>query len=265
MIFKSFIAQLSDNLLVDDLYLPLTTRDTARLIGILPEDEEMYLTISDGLYTEWVLARNLCGVIVLDRGVEGSEPHKFPKGSCIFFEASIPVIKWLICNYDCCADNECPCDPVTNDGMILPSAMSNVPWEGTAIFKGDTPMVMGVTGMPSWMHAEQGANHIRFYGTPTADGTYNIVASATNCSGTGIATQQGTVTVGEASTSDMVSMAVDRWLGTTAPTAISEASVQAFADTLQPDVTLGSANEESVAEATPAPVKAKARKSTKKA
>lgn len=271
MILKPFSATLFDNLLADTNYVPLTERDKSRLLETIPEGEEMYLTISDSLYTEWVLAKNQCGFIVITRGVDGSEPRKFPKGSCIFFEASLPVIKWLICDHDCCADGDCPCELASNGGMVLPPAVPNIPWEGTAVFKGDTPMVMGVTGMPSWMKAEQGVNHVRFYGTPTGSGVYNVVASATNCSGRGIATQQGVVTVSVASPASVVTAAVSPapvvpteadYAALTQP--VNETSAEAFADALQPSVTLGSSSDESTVETpveTPAAKPKKTRKS----
>lgn len=189
MILKPFSATLNSTLNKDSGYLPLSTEDTNRLLSILPEGDEMCLTLMDNLYVEWIRAENQCGVIVIERGIRGSEPRKFPRGTCVLFEMSLPLIEWLICNHDCC-DGPCPCEPVESAGVIFPPITVDVPWEGTAIFKGDIPMVFAVTGMPSWMVAEYGANYVKFSGTPTSDYDFTVSIAATNCSGSAITTQQ---------------------------------------------------------------------------
>ena len=151
MILKPFSATLHDTIQPDTMYPPLTKADESRLLALLGEDEAIYLTIDDGVYKEWVLVRNECGFLIMERGVHGSEPRKFIKGSCLFFETSVPVIKWLICNHDCCEDEDCPCVPVKAAGMVLPPVRAGVPWKGSAVFTGDLPMSIGVTGLPSWM------------------------------------------------------------------------------------------------------------------
>lgn len=194
MILKHFSANLSDTLAIDDKYLPLNQNATARLLALLNADgEEIYLTISDDVYKEHVLITLVSGTPVLTRGVD-SDPHKFPKGSCVFFELSLPVVKWLICNHQCCED-DCAPDPVVFAGAVFPPATINQAWEGTMIFKGDTPVAFGVTGMPAWMTAEYAASYIRFYGTPTGTGSYTIAAAASNNRGSNTAVGQATVTV----------------------------------------------------------------------
>lgn len=195
MILIPFSATLNNVLIPESGHLPLSVDDTTRLLSIVPEKEEMLLTLNDGLYTEWIRVENQCGVIVIERGYDNSTAHRFPRGTCVKFETSLPVIKWLICNHDCCADEDCPCVAAESAGTVFPEAKINYPWEGTAVFKGDTPITFGVTGMPAWMSAEHGANYIRFSGTPAGIGTFNISIAATNCSGKYVAVQLAKLTV----------------------------------------------------------------------
>lgn len=194
MNLKPFSAHLADVLAVDDVYLPLSQTDTARLQAYLPNDgDEAYLVITDGVYRENVLVTLLHGTLVATRGID-SDAHKFPKGSCIFFEVSIPVVKWLICNHNCC-DGDCPVDAVKAQGVVLPTATVGLPWVGTAVFSGDLPMQIGVTGLPSWVTATQRGTTLVLTGTPTGAGTYAISIAAANNGGQNIEVQQGTITV----------------------------------------------------------------------
>lgn len=197
MILKPFSATLNNTLTKDSGYLPLSVDDTNRLLSILPEEEEMILTLTDGLRLEWVRAENQCGVIVIERGYGGSEPRRFARGTCVKFETSLPVIQWLICNYDCCENETCPCVAVDNAGIIFPAAVVGYPWQGSAVFNGDQPITFGITGMPSWMQAEWGSSFVRLYGTPMGSGNFTIAISATNCSGRFNTIQIGTVSVSD--------------------------------------------------------------------
>ena len=195
MIMKPVSVVLNDVLLTDDKYLPLCQSDNNKLLALIPDGESMYLTIQDNLYTEWVLVENQCGTLVLHRGEGGSTARKFPRGSCVFFETSLPLIKWLICNYDCCADGDCTCTGVEEERAILPTALVNNEWEGRILFNGSLPINIAVDGMPSWMSAEYMGDTLRLYGTPTATGTFIISVSASNCSGSTTIAKQHTVTV----------------------------------------------------------------------
>lgn len=196
MIIKPFGARLNAVMEKDSGYLPLSQGDTNRLLALIPEGEEMYLTIQDDLYDEWVLVTNECGTIVIDRAQDSSEARRHGRGSCVFFETSVPVIKWLICNHDCC-EGPCPCEPVGSAGAVIPPAFTGKVWEGSVLFTGDTPMSFGINNMPSWMTAQNGANYVRLSGTPTGVGTFTFSVAAGNCNDINIAVQTLTVTVTE--------------------------------------------------------------------
>ena len=188
-----FNAALLQRLDKADRALPLSTSDEDRLKAALKENDHTWLTIRDEVSTEIVRVTNTCGGLVLDRGEDGTEARNFPKGSCVRWEMTPAVVKDLICTHNCC-DDECPCDAVAAAGFALPNATHGVPWQGSAIFTGSTPMELAVAGAPSWMRVEKGANFIAFYGTPTAAGEYTLAVAATNCAGS-TAIQQGKLLV----------------------------------------------------------------------
>ena len=193
MILKAMSFNLNAKLEASGIYLPLTTADMAVLTAAVPEGEQIYLTLAWDMAKEYVLATNNKGTIILTRGVD-SNARAFPKGSCLYFENSIPVTKWLICNYECCS-GDCPVTPVASAGNVLPVGKVGDPWSGSFVFRGDLPMVFGVTGMPSWMKASYKGNYMTLSGTPTASGTFTISVAASNNRGDSIAVASGTLTV----------------------------------------------------------------------
>lgn len=190
MILTPISFVLNNVLEADDKYLPITMPDLTRLLAHIPEGEDTYLTIKDGLYTEYLRVENQCGTILIERGAGGTAPRRFPRGSCVFFEMSLPVVQWLICNYDCCA-GDCPCDLVRAMGGLMPPIAPGKPWKGTAVFAGDLPMNFGVTGLPNWIQASSMGNTVTLEGVvpETIAGTFTIAVTATNCQGQGVATQ----------------------------------------------------------------------------
>ena len=67
---------------------------------------------------------------------------------------SVPVVEWLICNYECCK-GDCPVQPPLAGGFMLPEGKAGQHYMGTFIFKGDEPMNIGVLGLPDWARAKQ--------------------------------------------------------------------------------------------------------------
>lgn len=249
MIFKPFSAKLVDTMLPDDAYLKLSVRDTNRLLALLGADGETFLIINDGVNKEYVRAYNQCDVVLLERGIDGTTPAKFPRGTCVVADTPGPAVKWLICNYDCCADGDCPCDPVTAAGATIPEATTGYPWAGTFVFTGDlTSMNIAISGVPSWATPTLGANYVSITGTPNAAGTFALVATATNCDGRYLATQTATLTISDPV---VASPATAR--------ASMKISVADSADLFQPTASQTNDADETVAETKP-----KAKRATKK-
>ena len=126
MILKPISLALADVLSKDSVYLPLTAQHKAKLLEHVPAGEETILTITDSVNTEYVRVKNQQGTITLERGVE-SGVYKFPKGSCVYFEVSVPVVEWLICNYECCK-GDCPV-PKAKGEYVISTAATNATGE----------------------------------------------------------------------------------------------------------------------------------------
>lgn len=181
MILKPVSAVLNGVLEKTDTYLPLSQADTNRLLALIPDADEMILTLQDNMYTEYVSVSNQCGTLLVTRGVD-SEPRKFPKGTCLFFETSLPVVKWLICNYNCCEDGDCDCVAAAVERSSFPTAVVGEPWEGRVLYEGSTPIKFQALA-PDWVETTVYERLVVFTGTPTARGTHSITVSATNCAG----------------------------------------------------------------------------------
>lgn len=187
---------LNDVLEKDDHYLPLSTSDMSKLVAHLPDGEEAFLTIKDNLYTEHIRVENQCGTIVVERGVD-STARRFPRGSCVFFEVSVPLVKWLICNYDCCENSDCICEPVTVNKVFLPKAVVNSQYLGYIDFNGTRPMNFAVSNVPEWLEVSKQGNRIYVGGVATATGHFTFSVSATNCAGASTISLQYSIDVVE--------------------------------------------------------------------
>lgn len=192
MILKEMNFSLNNKMEATDKYIALTNQDMACLKSLVPAGEETYLTIAWDNGKEYVLARNIADTIVLTRGID-STAKPFPKGSCVYFENSIPVTKWLICNHQCC-NGDCPAEGVSSAGAVSPEGIAGHSWEGSVVFSGDLPMSFGVSNMPNWMRATYEGNHVKLSGTAVA-GTYTVSVAASNNRGQNTAVQQVVVKV----------------------------------------------------------------------
>lgn len=188
-----FTTSLSERLEKGVRVLPLFSKDEAALKALVPDGEYTFLTIRDLVGAEIVKVENTCDTLLVTRAQDGTSEKTFPKGSCVRFEMTPAVVKELICTHNCC-EGECPCEPVKAAGFVLPAATKTLAWQGSAVFTGDLPMELAVTGAPSWVKMTLGPNFVAFEGTPPAAGTFVISVAATNCSGE-VAVQQGTLTI----------------------------------------------------------------------
>lgn len=193
-----FSAAINGKLGPQDVHLPLAPAPLADLLNILSDpDDYILLTLRGERNIETVRARNQQGTIILERGLEGTQPVLHHFGTCVssLTPTVIAAIKDLVCNYSCCADDPCPCTPVEYVGATLPEGKVAQPWQGSVIFKGTLPMATAINGIPDWVQVVQNENSIFLTGTPDAAGTYAFSVAATNCGGTKLDTQTLEVTV----------------------------------------------------------------------
>ena len=191
MKIERFGAFLNDRMEADSSYLPLCAEATADLLNLLSEaDDYIFLSISDDQSYEVVKCRNEGGTLLVERGIEGTTASLHGFGACVSSVSplTVAVIKDLVCNYDCCKDGDCPCEPVSFAMSFIPYAKQGQLWEGFASFSGNMPMTLGANGAPAWMQIEVEGNTVKMSGTPTTVGTVSFAVAATNCNGTSIAT-----------------------------------------------------------------------------
>jgi hypothetical protein len=198
MIFKPFRSYLARHLEADELTLPLACHELDRLATLLgSEGESIYLTLRDNRHEEEIEVGIVCGLTVIrERGVGGTTPRKFPRGTEIFFRVTVSVVERLVCLTDCC-EEPCPCEPVVYAGGGCPPGTVGVPWQGALVFSGATPMAIGCQ-VPPWMNVVTDARSVILSGTPTSAGTYVVSAAASNCGGQHVASGGAQLTVSEA-------------------------------------------------------------------
>ena len=191
MKIEQFGCYLTDRLEADASHLPVSQAATADLLALLSEaDDYIYLAIADDQSYEVVRCRNEGGTLLLDRGIEGTTASLHGFGACVSSVSPlfVAVVKDLVCNYNCCEDGDCPCEPVSFAMSFTPYAKQGQTWEGFASFNGNMPMTIGADGAPDWMQIEVEGNTIKMSGTPTTVGAVSFAIAATNCNGTNIAT-----------------------------------------------------------------------------
>lgn len=170
---------LTDVMDVGDNFFPISAADDARLRAHIPEGEAIILTIRDNLYSEHVRVEHQCdGGFTVVRGVD-SQARRFPKGSCVFFEITVPLVKWLICNYDCC-QGDCNVTPVSIETENLPTAIMGQPWQARVRVSGTPPLNITSSGAPTWVSAVYDEDSVTFSGTPPSAGGFTLSVAATN-------------------------------------------------------------------------------------
>jgi hypothetical protein len=150
--------------------------------------------LRDNLYCEEIEIMNQCGqILIVGRGLGGTEAKVFPRGTELKFEVTPSVVREIVCSHDCC-ETPCPEDPVAAAGVLLPPARTGIPWDGTMVFTGSLPIMMGAQ-LPPWVTASNGANYVKLSGTPPGPGEYLVIVTGSNMKGHAGAIQSGTITV----------------------------------------------------------------------
>lgn len=182
VIFQTYLTACLE---ADDLDLPVSKDSNNRLLSQLNPGEFTFLTISVAPnMREDVMLSNISGTLILERGINGTTPLRFPRGSMVMFEVTTAVVKWLVCNHDCCADEPCEAVPPEETWSNFPDGKAGIPWVGTVVFSGSLPMQIGVSSLPSWITAEVGKTSVVFRGTPPAStSAVSVSCAATNMSG----------------------------------------------------------------------------------
>lgn len=199
LVTEFFSAYTSEKLEATDTYLPLSEGAKADLVTLLTgEDKYIYLTLKDEVNIETVRASYEGGLILLERGLEGTTAILHPLGTCVTAVSPtiMAAIKDLICNYQCC-EGGCTVEPVSFESAYLPAAYIGKEWAGILRFGGSSPMQLGIANTPAWMTVTQVKNELQLSGTPTEAGTLSLGAFGVNGDGTNTVTKEVILTVAE--------------------------------------------------------------------
>ena len=199
-ITEIFGAALNQSMEKDETTLPVGPSAYADLVSLLQEEGDYtYATLRSDSTCETVKLSVVAGTLVVERAQEGTEAVKHPCGTtvCLVSPTSVAAIKALICEYDCCEDTDCECEPVTVAGSWLPEAYVHVAWSGAVVFSGKQPLSIAINNQPAWMQAIVEGSVLQLSGTPTEAGDVSFAVAASNCNGTEVATELLTLQVSE--------------------------------------------------------------------
>lgn len=97
-----FVTRLNANLAVDDRHLPIPAEAAAFIRQHLKDSDHTFLELRDGKAIEFVKITNVCGKLVIDRGVEQTKATAFRCGTGISFQLTMQAIKDTICQLEGC-------------------------------------------------------------------------------------------------------------------------------------------------------------------
>lgn len=195
-----FGAALNQSMEKDETTLPVGPSAYADLVSLLQkEGDYTYATLRSDSTCETVKLSVVAGTLIVERAQEGTEAAKHPCGTtvCLVSPTTVAAIKALICEYDCCEETDCECEPVTVAGLWLPEAYVHVAWSGAVVFSGKMPLTITINGQPEWMAAVVEGSVLQLRGTPTEAGDVSFAVAAGNCNGTEVATELLTLQVSE--------------------------------------------------------------------
>lgn len=100
--YAGFISNLTDKLVDVDTDLPIHEQHLAMLRQRISNGKYTYLKLLDGTNVEYIKVSNYDGALVVERGLELTEPKTFPVGTCIMWELTPTAIRDIICQMECC-------------------------------------------------------------------------------------------------------------------------------------------------------------------
>jgi hypothetical protein len=176
---QNFVAKLTAPLAPDEVTPTLRLDASARLCAGLSNGANTYLTLSCPGGFEIVRARCQFGVIVLDRGVDGTTAQPFPIGACLAFAwvgAGIAemIEQTMACPRDCVS-------ATIASGAQAPDGVAGVAYSHRIVISGTPPFALGEVSHPQWMTVVLDAGEIRLSGTPDAAGSFIVQIPIYSC------------------------------------------------------------------------------------
>jgi hypothetical protein len=176
---QNFIAQLQAPLAADDVSPSIRFDKVAKLCATLSNGAHTYLTLECPGGFEIVRARCEFGVIVFDRGQDGTSAQPFPIGSCLRFAWVGAAIADMVEQTMACPR---PCTPATIvSGATLPDGVAGTIYSHRIVIGGTPPFALGDMVIPQWMIVTLDAGEIRLNGTPDAPGAFPVQIPLQSC------------------------------------------------------------------------------------
>lgn len=153
---------------------------TSILCAVLGNGSHTYLVLTaPGLGCEVVKATCSFGVILLERGQDGTAPHAWPQGSCIEWAMVGAAVKDLIVQTEACPTDCVPATIVS--GGQMPDGVEGVFYTHRVVIGGTPPFSLGIPTLPSWMTVTLDGGELRFEGTPPAPGAFTVSVPLKSC------------------------------------------------------------------------------------
>ena len=197
LVTEYFSAFTPEKVEATDVYLPLSDSAKADLLALLDDESKyIFLSLKDEVNLETVKVKASGGLLIMERGLEGTEAVLHPLDTCVSSVSPtlIATMKDLICNYECC-EGGCPVVAVRYSTATLPAANVGKSWSGTVEFTGSTPMTLNAANPPSWMNVTQSKTTLLLSGTPTTAGSVSVGVFGINGDGTNVATKELVINV----------------------------------------------------------------------
>lgn len=177
---QNFLAHLTAPMEQNDVTPPLRFEAAGRLCAALSNGGYTYLALECPANFEIVKATCNMGVLVLERGADGTAPRYFPMGSCLRFIMAHAAIQDTIEQHQWCPQG---CTKVSIlQGATLPNPQLNQPYYHRIILSGTPPFRLGaVLGAPPWMTLVIDAGELRISGTPNQLGTFRLEIPMYSC------------------------------------------------------------------------------------
>jgi hypothetical protein len=176
---QNLIGELKAPLDTDDTSISLRADVSARICAALSNGSHTYLAIEAPGAFEIVKATCSQGVVLIERGQDGTAPTPFPLGACVRFILAGAAIEDIIDQYDPCPR---PCNPaVIKAGATAPNGQVGIPYEHVVVLGGTAPFRLGQIYAPDWMAVTLEDNTITFSGTPTVASTQDVSVAFGSC------------------------------------------------------------------------------------
>jgi hypothetical protein len=146
---------------------------------VLGNGDYTYMTLTCPAGFEIVRVRCSHGVVVLDRGMDGTHKQFFPIGSCLQFSITYQTIEDMIEQHQFCPA-DCRKASIVS-GAQAPAAALNVPYWHQFVLSGTPPFGLGTVIGPDWLNVTLDAGVVRLSGTPTAIGTSRVEIPLWSC------------------------------------------------------------------------------------